>query len=230
MVFRSDNVWADLVSGDLLLFCCERSVDFSFMKSPPVSAVRTNPLPPVTPDFDTSGPGGHWGDYSPGGGISYHQPTEQWTDASVQRADASTSLAVAKPNNTENNNQSEVSNFLPLQKLCSVVMASTIVKQPSCVKPRGRVRPPQNSSGNIPAPRADLQSVKYFFDGAGIPNPPKEYVNSSKKGVHESFLRPPRLPSHRAFGRYCSRDQRTNQLDHQGRANEEKEGGTPRVL
>ena len=217
------------MSGDLLLFGCERSVDFLFVKPLPISVARTDPLPPVTPDYDTSGRGGHWSDYSLGSEIGYHQPTEQWAGASVQRVDASTSLAVAKPNNTENNNRSEVSNFLPLQKLCSVVMASTIVKQPSCVKPRGRVRPPQNGSGNIPAPRADLQSVKYFFDGAGIPNPPKEYVNSSK-GVHGSFLRPPRLPSHRAFGRYCSCDQRTNQLDHQDRANEEKEEGTPRVL
>ena len=220
----------DSVSCGSLLFGHERSVDFSSVKFPPVSAVRTIPLPPATPDYGPSGPGSHWGDYFPSGGISYHGPTERWADASVQRADASTSLAVAKPNNKENNNQSEVSKFLPLQKLRSVVIALTIVKQPSCVKPRGRVRPPQSSSGNIPAPRADLQSVKHFFDGAGIPNPPKEYVNSSKKGVHESFLRPPRLPSHRAFGRYCSRDQRTNQFDHQDRANEEKEGGTPRVL
>jgi hypothetical protein len=49
-------------------------------------------------------------DNFPGGGINYHQSTQQWTDASVH-AEESASLAPAKPKNIENNNQSEVSEF-----------------------------------------------------------------------------------------------------------------------
>ena len=69
----------------------------------------------MPPGYDTWSPGYCWGeDYKfPGGGIDNHQPTEQRTDASFQRAQVSTNLAAAKPKFTENSNQSEVSHYLP---------------------------------------------------------------------------------------------------------------------
>ena len=95
-----------------------------------MSRVRTSPLPPLTPGYDTWGPGGRWGGSGEndrgdnnflGDGTNDHQLTEQWADTSVQRAEVSTSLAITKPNHTENNNQSEVSIFFtPLETmLCS---------------------------------------------------------------------------------------------------------------
>jgi len=69
---------------------------------------RTSPLFLATPDDDLGED-----DNSPGGGINNHWPTEQWAHALAQRAEASTSLAAAKPNFTENSNQSEVSEYLP---------------------------------------------------------------------------------------------------------------------
>ena len=88
------------------------------------SRVETNPVPPMDCGHDIWG----YGRYSssgnedvvggsfPGGGHNDHQSTEWWADVSAQRAEASTSLAPAKPNTVENNNQSEVSKFLPRQK------------------------------------------------------------------------------------------------------------------
>ena len=60
-----------------------------------------NPLPPLTPGYDTWGLGGRWGgggendrdDNFPGDGTNDHQPTEQWADTSVQRAEVSTTSA-----------------------------------------------------------------------------------------------------------------------------------------
>jgi len=49
----------------------------------------------------------------PGGGHNVHQPTEWRADVSVQQAEASTSLAPAKPRMIENDHQSEVSICLP---------------------------------------------------------------------------------------------------------------------
>jgi hypothetical protein len=76
-------------------------------------------LPLVTPGYGTwshgihhDGGGGNSdeNDNFPSGGISYHQSTQQRMDPSV-RAEASTSLALAKPVYAENNIQSEVSEF-----------------------------------------------------------------------------------------------------------------------
>jgi hypothetical protein len=72
--------------------------------------IETIYLPFMTLDDVTENPYGSV-DTFPGGGTNNHQSTQQWTEASVQQAEASTSLAAAKPINTENNNQSEVSNF-----------------------------------------------------------------------------------------------------------------------
>ena len=97
------------------------------------SRVETNPVPPMDCGHDIWG----YGRYSssgneeavggsfPGGGHNDHQYTIRWTDVS---AEASTSLAPAKPNIVESNDQSEVSKFLPRQKLCSIIMALTAVK------------------------------------------------------------------------------------------------------
>jgi hypothetical protein len=47
-----------------------------------------------------------------GGGHDDHQSTEwPWTGVPAQQAEASTSLSVAKPNNIENDDQSEVNSF-----------------------------------------------------------------------------------------------------------------------
>jgi len=98
----------------LIQFGSERLFDFFAWKPPLPSRTRMRPFP-VTPYYDTRTPGRRWGDdYNfPGGGINNHQPTEQWASTSVQQAEASTSLAAAKPNFTENSNQSEVSDYLP---------------------------------------------------------------------------------------------------------------------
>jgi len=66
----------------------------------------------VYPFYDDGGY--HYGgsgddDNSPGGGTDYHQSAEQWTTASIQEDEVSTSLAGAKPNIIENNDRSEVS-------------------------------------------------------------------------------------------------------------------------
>ena len=81
-----------------------------------LSVVQANPVSPMDRGHDT------WNHHNirdgnfPGGGHNYHQFTEWWADVSAQRAEASTSLAPAKPNIIENNVQSEVSKFLPRQK------------------------------------------------------------------------------------------------------------------
>jgi len=86
-------------------------------KVPKTPRLRTIPLPFVTSDDIT---GGHGNPYDttafPGGGNNNHQSTQEWPDVSAQEAEASTSLASAKPTNTENNVQSEVSSiFTPLE-------------------------------------------------------------------------------------------------------------------
>ena len=92
----------------------------SYSRKPP-SAPRREAisLPPGDPWYDDggyiSGDGGGYGgeqdDHFLGSGVSNRQ---EWTDASAQEAEASTSLAGAKPRNTKNNNRSEVSNaFYP---------------------------------------------------------------------------------------------------------------------
>jgi len=83
-------------------------------KVPKAPRLGIIPLPLVTPDDTT---GGHGKPYDitafPGGGNNNHQSTQEWPDVSAQEAEASTSLAPAKPIITENNVQSEVSRFLP---------------------------------------------------------------------------------------------------------------------
>jgi hypothetical protein len=78
------------------------------------------PLPPVTPNYETSGHREDDGvEYDredenyPGGGPHNHQPTQCWTDDFDQEAGPSTGLAAAQPQNRENETQSEVSIFLP---------------------------------------------------------------------------------------------------------------------
>jgi len=71
---------------------------------PPTPRLPPVPLPPVTH--------GHNGYDNPlGGGDNIHQPAREWADGSPRDGETSMSLAVTKPNNTENGNQSEVSNF-----------------------------------------------------------------------------------------------------------------------
>ena len=85
------------------------------------SRVEMNPVPTMDCGHDTWSYGGYSssgnedvvGGSFPGGGHNDHQSAEWWTDVS---AEASTSLAPAKPKITENNVQSEVSKFLPHQK------------------------------------------------------------------------------------------------------------------
>jgi hypothetical protein len=78
--------------------------------------IRTIPLPLVPPDGITGSHGNPYDvefDAFLGGGNNHHQSTQEWTDSLAQAGEASTSLATAKPKITENNAQSEVSNFLP---------------------------------------------------------------------------------------------------------------------
>ena len=109
-------------------------------------------------------------------------------------------------------------------------MALAIVKQSSCVELDGQVRPPQERWGNVSASRADPRSAEDFLNGVGTLNPSEKCVSPSEKGNYRSFLTLARSPSYRALWRDGSGDQRTDKLDHQDRANEEEEGGTPRVL
>jgi hypothetical protein len=107
-----------------LVFECRRLPDlFHLWKIPPTPRLRAIPLPPVAPGYDTLSHGGHYGggddredDNFPGGGISNHQSAQQRTDTLVQEAESSTSLAAAKPDNIENNVQSEVSIFFYLAR------------------------------------------------------------------------------------------------------------------
>jgi hypothetical protein len=109
-----------------VVFSClgEKLVDFFYLwKPPPISKGRTAEQPLATPSYDTWSYGGYYGGCNgdgddnnfPGGGINNHQSTQQWTDASIP-AEASTSLAPAKPKRIENNTQPEVSElFTPLK-------------------------------------------------------------------------------------------------------------------
>ena len=125
---------------------------FHLWKDPPTPRLPPIPLPPVTPGYDTQGHrdvydggGDNRGDDNfPGGGLNYYQSTEQWTNASTEQAEASTSLATTKPITVENNVQSEVSKcFLPRRRSCSIIMALTIVKQSGYLQFQGQVRPYQ---------------------------------------------------------------------------------------
>ena len=82
--------------------------------------VGTIPLPLITiADNITGGHEIHYGgvDTFPSGGND-NQSTQGWTDCFAQEAESSTGLAVAKPNNTDGNNQSEVSTrFTPPEVL-----------------------------------------------------------------------------------------------------------------
>lgn len=83
---------------------------------PTPSRVQANLIPPVNPDYDSwsygAYPGGNvWDSGFPGGGHNDHQFTELWTDAPAQEAEAPASLALAKPQIIENDDQSEASRF-----------------------------------------------------------------------------------------------------------------------
>ena len=85
---------------------------------PPTPRLWTIPLPPVDPLYDCFdvGDGGNSDDNFPGGGHNSHQPIQRWTDALTQDDEAPTSLAPAKPNKSENKDQSGVSSvFTPLE-------------------------------------------------------------------------------------------------------------------
>jgi len=92
-------------------------VTFCLQKLPKEPRLGTIPLPPVNHHYDNGGFNGRDGedDHLPGGGINNHQSIGQWTP-SARWAEATTSLAIAKPNNKENKVQSEVSKvFTPLE-------------------------------------------------------------------------------------------------------------------
>ena len=81
-------------------------------KPPPTPSVWTIPLPPTTPGV-TSG-SDYLGGYETtflGGGNDHRQSTQEWTDALAQEAEASTSLAAAKPKDIQNNAQPGVGGF-----------------------------------------------------------------------------------------------------------------------
>ena len=71
------------------------------------------------------------GEYLPDGRSTYHQFTEEWTNILALKTEVSTSLAAAKPENTENNIRPEVKLFLPCQKPFIILTGLTIVKQSS---------------------------------------------------------------------------------------------------
>lgn len=74
-------------------------------------------MPPTNPDYNSwghgdylSGGGGDVGDGCfPGSGDNNHQSTEWRMDLPAQQAETSASLALAKPQNKERKDQSEVS-------------------------------------------------------------------------------------------------------------------------
>ena len=87
-----------------------------------VLSVQENLEPPIDRGHDTWSYGGYSGSGNEGvvggnflgGGHDGHQSTIRWTDVS---AEASTSLAPAKPNNVENNDQSAVSKLFTPQEI-----------------------------------------------------------------------------------------------------------------
>lgn len=83
-----------------LTFCYLREV-------PQTPRLRTIPLPPITPNDDTWGPGGVYGD----GDDDDDDNEIGGDDFTARDAEKSTSLAAAKPDNTENGTQSGVSLF-----------------------------------------------------------------------------------------------------------------------
>jgi hypothetical protein len=99
-------------------------------------------------------------DNFPDGGINNHQSTQQWADASVQ-AEASTSLALAKPDYIENNVRSEVSElFLPRRRSCSTITALATVKHSGWLELRGRLRPRPERTGQIQTPCRDPRGAR----------------------------------------------------------------------
>lgn len=111
MVLR-DGVWSDPVS--VAISCC-LDVNNLYLWKPPstprIAAVQRSLMTLETVPR-SHGDSRHGGDTFPGGGNNYHQHTPQW---------ASTSSVIAEPNNTENRDRSEVSNFFtpPEAVLCS---------------------------------------------------------------------------------------------------------------
>jgi hypothetical protein len=78
----------------------------------------------------------------PGGGTNDHQSTLEWTDNSAQAAEASRSLAPAKPNHIENHNQSAVSGtLLPRWRLLSITIALAAVKYAGSFQFEERLQP-----------------------------------------------------------------------------------------
>ena len=91
---------------------------FLFWKPPPLSRIQAVPLPPVTPSYEAWGHGeddgvnydGELENY-PADGSHNHQSIQRWTSGLDQEAESSTGLAAAKPENREDESQSEVSMF-----------------------------------------------------------------------------------------------------------------------
>ena len=119
-----NGLGVDLVSG-FILSRRENFVDFSYLWKPPQTPkAPTVELLPATPSRDTwshegrYGGGGGDGDHNNflGGGISSHQFTKQWTDASVQ-AEINTGLAPTKHKWVENNTQPGVGELFTSSKI-----------------------------------------------------------------------------------------------------------------
>ena len=139
MAFRN-GVWVNLVSAATP---CYLGANAHLWKPPSAPRVHGVQFLPMTPEAI---PGSHedfqGGENTlPGGGNNYHRSTQQWADA-VAQATTSTGLAPTKPDNIENNNQSEVSIFLPHRKSCSITMGLPAVKHSGCLNLGGRLQPP----------------------------------------------------------------------------------------
>jgi len=121
-------------------------------------------------------------DTLPGSGNNYYPSTLQWTDIFGEMAEMSaTSLVTTKPSKIDNETREGVSVFLPRRGSCSILMALAIVKQPGCLRPRGRFQPWQEHEAEDRVLERDPPCFEHLQEGRRATDPPDQWVNFCEK-------------------------------------------------
>ena len=144
------------------------AVDPPFYREDPPPAPRAGTilLPSVDHWCENEGSSNHEFRYDefinfPGDGTRENQFTLEGTGDLAQEAEASTSLAPAKPQNTENNNQLEVTLFLPHQRSCSILIALAAAQRSCLTKFRGWLQPHSEHRSNEIVPKPDSPRTEH---------------------------------------------------------------------